>query len=73
MSIGKVAVENIITDKLKPSRVAIVFCFGLIHGLGFASVLTDLGLPRNQFVTALITFNVGVELGQITIILLAWY
>jgi hypothetical protein len=72
LSIMFVAVENIISDKLRPSRVLIVFGFGLIHGLGFASALTGLGLPENQFVTSLITFNLGVELGQLTIIILAW-
>ncbi|MEO5641943.1 MAG: HupE/UreJ family protein [Bacteroidia bacterium] len=72
LSIVFVACENMLTDKLKPSRIIIVFIFGLIHGMGFASALTDLGLPKKEFVTALITFNVGVELGQITVILLAW-
>jgi hypothetical protein len=72
LSIMFVAIENIITDKLKTSRIIIVFMFGLIHGMGFASVLTDLGLPKDKFFTSLITFNVGVELGQICIILLAW-
>lgn len=72
LSIMFVAVENIITDKLKATRVVIVFAFGLIHGMGFASALTELGLPRSQFLTSLIMFNVGVELGQITIILLCW-
>lgn len=72
LSIFFVAVENILTDKLKPSRIIIVFIFGLIHGMGFASVLTELGLPEKEFVTGLITFNVGVEIGQITVILLAW-
>ncbi|MDQ3111190.1 MAG: HupE/UreJ family protein [Bacteroidota bacterium] len=72
LSIFFVAVENILTDKLKPSRIAIVFLFGLIHGMGFAGVLTELGLPKKEFITGLITFNVGVELGQITVILIAW-
>jgi len=72
LSIFFVAAENIITDKLKPTRVAIVFIFGLIHGMGFASALTQLGLPKKEFATALVTFNVGVELGQITVILAAW-
>lgn len=72
LSIFFVAVENILTDKLKPSRIAIIFIFGLIHGMGFAGVLTDLGLPQDEFVNGLITFNVGVELGQITVILIAW-
>ncbi len=73
LSIMFVAIENIITDKLKPARVAIVFSFGLIHGMGFASALGQLGLPKNQFLLSLVTFNVGVELGQLTIILAAWF
>ena len=72
LSIMFVALENVLTDKLRPARIFIVFVFGLIHGMGFASVLTDLGLPEKQFVNALIAFNVGVELGQITVILVAW-
>jgi hypothetical protein len=48
--------------------VALVFMFGLLHGLGFAGVLQDLGLPRDEFLTALLTFNLGVEGGQLTII-----
>ena len=42
--------------------------FGLLHGLGFAGVLRELGLPRGEFLTALLTFNLGVEFGQLTII-----
>ena len=72
LSIMFVAVENILTDKLKPSRIIIVFIFGLIHGMGFASALTGLGLPEKEFATALVTFNVGVELGQIAVIISAW-
>jgi hypothetical protein len=72
LSIFFVAVENMLTDKLKPTRLLIVFAFGLIHGMGFASTLTGLGLPQKEFVTGLISFNVGVELGQISIILMAW-
>ena len=72
LSIMFVAIENIISDQLRPSRILIVFAFGLIHGLGFASVLTDLGLPEDKFVVSLLTFNLGVELGQISVILLAW-
>jgi hydrogenase/urease accessory protein HupE len=72
LSIVYVAVENVITDKLKPSRVAVVFCFGLLHGLGFAGVLTQIGLPRSEFLTALLSFNVGVEAGQLSVILTAF-
>ena len=45
--------------------------FGLIHGFGFASVLLDLGLPKDKTVTALLGFNLGVEFGQILVVLLA--
>jgi hypothetical protein len=67
-SIAFVAVENICTPELKPWRPFVVFGFGLMHGLGFAGVLTSLGLPRHDFATALVTFNAGVELGQLTVI-----
>jgi hypothetical protein len=49
-------------------RWAVAFGFGLIHGFGFASVLADLGLPRDTLLLALVGFNVGVELGQLAII-----
>ena len=73
ISIMYVAMENIISPNLKPSRIGIVFLFGLIHGMGFASVLSNLGLPEKSFLTSLLMFNVGVELGQITIIVLAYF
>lgn len=46
----------------------VAFAFGLVHGLGFASVLVDLGLRRDTLVTALLGFNPGVELGQLAIV-----
>jgi len=72
LSIVYVAVENLVTTKLHPWRPVIVFGFGLLHGLGFAGVLQEIGLPRADFVTGLIGFNVGVELGQLAVIALAW-
>lgn len=72
LSIVYVAVENLFTSELKPWRVAIVFAFGLLHGMGFAGVLKDLGLPRSQFLTALVTFNIGVEAGQLAVIAVAF-
>lgn len=71
-SITYVAVENVLTNALHAWRPAVVFCFGLLHGLGFASVLEEFGLPEGQFVPALLGFNVGVELGQITVIAMAF-
>ena len=53
-------------------RVALVFTFGLLHGMGFAGALKELGLPRSEFVTALLTFNIGVELGQLAVIAAAF-
>lgn len=68
LSIMFVAIENLIFRKLNAWRIGIVFLFGLIHGLGFASVLNEVGLPRDKFITALISFNAGVELGQMAVI-----
>jgi hypothetical protein len=50
----------------------VVFLFGLLHGMGFAGVLTEVGLPRSEFVTGLLSFNLGVELGQLAVITLAY-
>lgn len=71
-SIVYVAVENILTPQLKPWRALVVFGFGLLHGLGFAGVLHEVGLPHGQFVPALVSFNVGVELGQLAVITVAY-
>lgn len=78
LSIVYVAIENLATRELKPWRLGLVFSFGLLHGMGFAGVLADLGLPREELVTALLSFNLGVEGGQLTVIaaaalLVAWY
>lgn len=70
-SIAYVAIENLFTTELSPWRGALVFLFGLLHGLGFAGVLGELGMPRGQFGLALVSFNVGVEFGQLAVIALA--
>ena len=72
LSIAYVAIENLVTAELKPWRPVVVFLFGLLHGMGFAGVLRKLGLPRDDFVAALVLFNVGVELGQLAVIGLAF-
>ncbi len=71
-SIVYVAVENVFHSGLNRWRPLVIFGFGLLHGLGFASVLGDFGLPAGQFVPALIGFNIGVELGQLTVIAIAF-
>lgn len=70
LSIMFVAIENILMSELKAWRIAIVFMFGLVHGMGFARALNEIGLPRNKFFTSIFSFNVGVEIGQIIIITL---
>jgi hydrogenase/urease accessory protein HupE len=72
LSIAYVAIENLVMSELKPWRLALVFSFGLLHGMGFAGVLRDLGLPRPSFLTALVTFNAGVEAGQLSVIAAAF-
>lgn len=72
LSIVAVAVENIWAKAFHWRRVAVVFAFGLLHGLGFAGALHDLGLPRHEFLTALLGFNIGVEAGQLSVVALAF-
>jgi hydrogenase/urease accessory protein HupE len=78
LSIAYVAIENMFLSELKSWRVALVFIFGLLHGMGFAGALKELGLPRAEFATALLTFNLGVEAGQLAVIgtaflLIGWH
>ncbi|MDU0112779.1 HupE/UreJ family protein [Psychrosphaera aquimarina] len=71
LSIAFVAFENIRNSEAGSSRLIMIFIFGLLHGLGFAFVLTEFGLPSNSFLTSLFAFNIGVEVGQLTVLALA--
>lgn len=73
LSIVFVAVENLLLNELKPWRIALVFLFGLVHGLGFASSLNEIGLPPNKFFTSILMFNVGVEVCQLLIIAVLFF
>jgi hydrogenase/urease accessory protein HupE len=73
LSIVFIALENIFAVELKWWRVGVVFLFGLIHGCGFSGALLETGLPKNDFLLALLSFNGGVESGQILIIALAYF
>ena len=72
MSIVWIGFENCLTKRQGKVRNLVVFIFGLLHGLGFASVLSVYGLPKDNFTSLLLAFNVGVELGQITVLILAF-
>jgi hypothetical protein len=63
-----VAALNNIFPLFRERRWMMAFLFGLIHGFGFASVLTDLGLPQDALIVALVGFNLGVEAGQLAIV-----
>lgn len=65
-----VAVENLVS-KSPAHRWRLTFAFGLVHGFGFAGVLRELGLPTEGLVRCLLSFNVGVEAGQVAIVLAA--
>lgn len=72
LSIAWVGIENLRARSVGWWRVAVVFAFGLLHGLGFAGVLGELGLPRDGFLTALLGFAVGIELGHLAVLALAF-
>ena len=74
LSILLVAVEALSKEQTLSRRwpACVAFLFGLVHGLGFAGALADIGLPQNHLSLALLTFNVGVELGQLLVVLIAY-
>jgi hypothetical protein len=69
-SIAYVALENLLSTTPR-HRTALTFGFGLIHGFGFAGVLAEQGLPARALVPSLLAFNVGVEAGQLTLVVCA--
>ena len=79
LSILFLAVERLREERSGPDPTSIVrnrtwvvaFAFGLLHGFGFAGVLSDIGLPKGNLVSALFLFNIGVELGQLIVVAIA--
>lgn len=67
------AIDNINNKKSKKWRLVLVFIFGLIHGFGFANALKNIGLSDSHFLASLLCFNAGVELGQIAVIVFAYF
>ena len=72
LSIVWIAIENCVFKNPTRWRWLVVFLFGLLHGLGFASVLSYYGLPKENFLSLLLSFNIGVELGQISVLLITF-
>jgi hydrogenase/urease accessory protein HupE len=72
LSIAYIATENL-WRRESTGRWKLAFGFGLIHGLGFASALQELDLPRTNLAISLASFNIGVELGQISIVLIIYF
>jgi hypothetical protein len=70
-TIAFVAIENLFLEGMPGWRPLLVFVFGLVHGLGFAGFFGELGLPEGQFWSALIGFNIGVEIGQVAVVIAA--
>ncbi len=71
LSIAWVALENLLIGEAR-GRWRITFAFGLMHGFGFASILREMHLPREGVVASLLAFNLGVEAGQLVVVLLAY-
>ena len=70
LSIAWVAAENLIRVRPMSRRWVVAFVFGLIHGFGFSTVLRDIGLPRDALLSSLMWFNLGIEFGQLLVLLL---
>jgi hypothetical protein len=71
VTIMYVAAENLWAQNTS-HRWLLTFGFGLVHGFGFANVLRELGLPSSGLARSLVSFNIGVEAGQIVIVSLLW-
>ena len=70
LSIAYVALENLLPRYAASRRWTVSFLFGLAHGFGFSSVLREIGLPKENLLLSLLNFNLGVEAGQLTVVLL---
>jgi len=73
LSISYIAIENIFVQNLSKLRPYIIFIFGLLHGLGFAGILNELEVLKDSFVISLLAFNIGIELGQILVLVLCYF
>ena len=72
LSIVWISIENCLYKETSKWRYLVVFSFGLLHGLGFAALLTQYGLPKENFISLLLAFNIGVEFGQLAVLVIAF-
>lgn len=73
LSIVFTSLENIYMQSVSKWRILLIFIFGLIHGMGFASALQETNIPNHQFFVALFSFNIGVEIAQIVILVCLYF
>ena len=73
LSIVFTSLENIFRNEISKWRMIIIFVFGLIHGMGFATALQEIGIEKNNFIASLLSFNIGVEIAQLFIILILYF
>jgi hypothetical protein len=66
------AIQNIVKEKVQAGRMIVVFAFGLIHGMGFAAAFREIDLKSMSLFSSILFFNVGVELAQISVVVLAY-
>lgn len=71
LSIAYVAIENLFLKELKPWRLGMIFALGLLHGMGFGSVMSELPVDNSQLIVPILGFNLGVEVAQVIILLAA--
>ncbi len=68
MAISTVFFKKIIYIGQNKAKIGAIFFFGLFHGLGFAGLLTELSIPKDTFISSLLAFNLGIEVGQLVIV-----
>jgi hydrogenase/urease accessory protein HupE len=73
LTICYVAAENFFRKSSSRWRWVLTFVFGLIHGIGFSSALSEVGLSKSHFLVSLLTFNVGIEVGQLLVVAVLWF
>ncbi|MDP0490054.1 MAG: HupE/UreJ family protein [Verrucomicrobiota bacterium JB023] len=72
LSIAYVAIENLFFEEVKPWRLSLIFGLGLLHGMGFGSVMSELPVDRSSLLIPVLNFNLGVEIAQVAVLAMAF-